>query len=113
MAYTTRDRTDAVKLAHKIGVQEAAQKLDIPAPTLYRWCGSASILKAAGLLDMTPAATKDYPDTPDGLLIWLEDTAREQQKVVAKIRRLMDTSSAEPPKQHSRNWVDAILRDIS
>lgn len=113
MSYTNRDRTDAVKLAHKIGIQEAAEQLGIPAPTLYRWGGNVNILKAAGLLDLVSAPTQDYPDNLEELLERLQRHAEEQLKIVEKIRKLADGNTNEPPKKNSRNWIDAVLRDAT
>ena len=117
MGYTMRDRTDAVKLAHKIGVQEAAQELGIPSPTLYRWGGNVAILKAAGLLDLVSTATQDYPDDPDDLLDRLQLHADEQQRIIAKLRKIIGSEkgrgTTKPSKKNSKNWIDAVLRDVT
>ena len=116
MGYTMRDRTDAVKLAHKIGVQEAAQELGIPAPTVYRWGGNVNILKAAGLLDLVAVSTQDCPDDIEALLNRLQLHTEEQLKIITKVRKLIANNAdngRKPSKKNSKNWIDAILRDVT
>ena len=83
--YDMEYKVQALKLAHEIGGQRAAEELGIPKNTLYGWMHK----ERQGAIDLGPGSrSPDHALTLSQELTALRQQVREQEKEIRRLKEL-------------------------